>query len=170
MALAVGAICTNIGDQDWLAGSRPLRDRQRRRGTVQRAPRPLRGLGVCRREVTMKRSGSEGIAFAKPERAITCTAQPDGVCKHRLKYSAYLTHRAADDPKHFGGGRLLLPRFLKFARLALKLFLQIANGQIGLLRRVGTLRPRRLAVLRFRWFPAYCATPCHVGLPVAKQP
>ena len=66
----------------------------------------------------MKRSDSEGIAFAKPERAITCTAQPDGVCKHRLKYSAYLTHRAADDPKH-SEAAALLPRFLKFARLGL---------------------------------------------------
>src|SRR5262245_11631469 len=27
--------------------------------------------------------------------------------------------------------------------------------------------PRRLAVLRFRGFPAYCATPSHVTLPVA---
>src|SRR5262249_33799758 len=27
-----------------------------------------------------------------------------------------------------------------------------------------------LAVLRFRGFPAYCATLCHVGLPVANDP
>src|SRR5262245_9451479 len=32
------------------------------------------------------------------------------------------------------------------------------------------LRPRRLAVLRFRGFPAYCAAPSHVALPVPEGP
>ena len=44
------------------------------------------------------------------------------------------------------------------------------NGRAAAARgrwRVATLRPRRLAVLRFRGFPAYCAAPSHVALPVA---
>jgi hypothetical protein len=50
--------------------------------------------------------------------------------------------------------------------------LQFAKGRIGIPRghcRVAALRPRRLALLRFRGFPAYCATPCHVALPVAND-
>ncbi len=33
--------------------------------------------------------------------------------------------------------------------------------------RLVALQPRRLAVLRFQGFPAYCATPSHVALLVA---
>jgi hypothetical protein len=53
--------------------------------------------------------------------------------------------------------------------LAIKPFLKIATRQIGLprnLRCVAALRPRWLAVLRFRGFSAPCAAPCHGALPV----
>jgi hypothetical protein len=53
------------------------------------------------------------------------------------------------------------------ARARVEPLLQIANGEGVSARgswRVASLRPRRLAVLRFRGFPAYCATPSHVDL------
>jgi len=55
--------------------------------------------------------------------------------------------------------------------LVLKLFLQIGKPEGGASARscwgVAALRPGRLALRFLRRFPAYCATPSHVALPVA---
>src|ERR1700738_5243542 len=66
---------------------------------------------------------------------------------------------------------LLLSRLRQLAGKKGDLLLQIGKRGAASARgrwRVAALQPRRFAVLRFRGFPAYCATPSHVALPVAE--
>ena len=56
----------------------------------------------------MHRNGTESISLAEVHRAELGFTQPRGILEHGLEYRLQLAGRAADDPKHLRGGRLLL--------------------------------------------------------------
>jgi hypothetical protein len=71
------------------------------------------------------------------------TMEPKLASQRRVAFARIVSNtglgqqaRAGDDVQHFGGGRLLLPRLLKFACLVLKLFLQIGYGRTDSAHRV----------------------------------
>jgi hypothetical protein len=120
----------------------------------------------------MKRNGAECISFGLKQHAESGFAERDCALKYCLEDRRKIAEGAADDAQYLCERRSLLMRLLKFARLAVKLILQIANGPIGSnlgCCRVFALRPQRLAVPHFRGFSAYRAAPSHVALPVAND-
>jgi hypothetical protein len=115
----------------------------------------------------MQRNGAKCISFGSKQHAESGFAERDCALKYCLEYRRKIAGGAADDAQHLCERRSLLARLLKFARLAVKLILQIANGPIG--STLGCCRVfAGLAVPHFRGFSAYRATPSHVALPVPR--
>ena len=116
----------------------------------------------------------------QPERAILPTinisslgfADAHGVCQHGLKYWLQLAGRRADDPQHLRDRRPRLPRLLKFACLALKLFFQIGHRRMAAARGYRRAARRRLsgfATPCFHRFTACGPVPSHLALQFARR-
>jgi|SRR4249920_2083394 hypothetical protein len=90
---------------------------------------------------------------------------PDDHLQHLFKFA----WRGAYNLENLGGRGLLFYGLSKVLTCVGEFIFQIGNGGAAPRGywRIAALRPRRLAGLCFRGFPACCATPSHLALPVA---
>src|SRR5260370_37062621 len=117
----------------------------------------------------MERGSTKGVTFAQPHGAVGRLAKLCRVLQQGFKNRPWLARRPRYDLNYLGGSDLLLARLAQFVGKNGYLLLQI--GKRGAAAacgrwRVTALRPRRLAVLRFRGFPAYSVAPSHGALPM----
>jgi hypothetical protein len=116
------------------------------------------------------RDRAERVSFAKIKIGEFRSAEPSCVFKNGLKDRLQLAERRANDLEHLRRGGLLLVRLLKFACLALELFLQIGNGRMVAARHRRTARHlSSLVTPCFHCFTAKGAMPSCLALQFGQR-
>jgi hypothetical protein len=119
--VGVARLLPHVGDLHWPSGQQNTPERRFRAGPDHRVAAPFlhERLGH-----PVHGDRAQGFTFGSVKDAEPRLAEAGRIRQDRLEHRLEVSGRAGDDPQHFGGSRLLLPRLLKFACLALKLFLR----------------------------------------------